>query len=99
MVKLSTKELLGIWDYLRGPVWGGDILSIDELWTTFDFDNRFKNIGTSSTDFSTLSDELIDFDLSSPAVQILQNILKRPGQQRLIGRASAAALKRMDNEK
>lgn len=96
IVKLSDREMVGVWSWLRSPVWGGDnLLDYEELWTKLGLDTRFEAIKGTDVDLAKVPNETADFELSDGAVALLTFILKRGGQAWAVGRTSAAALKRL----
>lgn len=97
MITMSDREMLIAWDVLCGAVWGGpDLLWQSELWDAFGLDTRFKDLeGAQTVDARTLSDEQHEYELSPQAVEVLCAILRRPGQARVMGQSSAAALRRL----
>ena len=96
-VSLSDQELVGIWDFMRGPIWGNTpetMLAQLELWDAFEFDARFASV-VPGAKMSDVSARLLEFELSDAAVAILRSYLARPGQPFVTGILSARALKRM----
>jgi hypothetical protein len=94
-VILSERELVGLWDFMKGPIWGNTtdtLLAQGELWDTFGFDERFARAPERVGD---LAIDPIEFELSDGAVELLRSYLARPGQPWPLGLYSARALKRL----
>lgn len=98
-VSLSDRELLGVWDFMRGPIWGNSedtLLAQAELWSAFGFDTRFSaQEQAQQVDLAKLPDEPQEFEISKAAAALLRSYLSRPAQSLRMGLTSANALKRL----
>jgi hypothetical protein len=99
-VSLSDREMVGLWDFMRGPIWGNTdetLLAQLELWDTLELETRFASLPASGAGpkLGDISAEPVEFELSQPAVTLLRSYLSRPAQPHVLGVISARALKRL----
>lgn len=98
-VRISDRELIGVWDVLNGPVWGGSpeaMAAQKELWDVFGLDTRFSALESKATaKLSDFSAALRSYTLTPGAVGVLRRILSRPEQTRASAMLSMSALGRL----